>query len=179
MRTCMQFRTQSTLDHGDAVLEMYRTLTSHAREGKLPEGWRQPKWWSPETAQQLAAAQPPEDLMANYLRYHDCGKPLCRIEDDEGRQHFPNHAAISAQLWEHLGGHPDEVWLMANDMLLHSGSAEECEAIRGHRLAPALMFAALSEIHSNAEMFGGIETNSFKAKAKQLERRTAQLLKAP
>ena len=40
------------------------------------------------------------------------------------------------------------------------------------------MFAALSEIHSNAEMFGGPETPSFKAKAKQLERRTAQLLRA-
>jgi hypothetical protein len=66
---------------------------------------------------------------------------------------------------------------MANDMLLHSGSAEECEVLRNHRLAPALMFASLAEIHSNAEMFGGPDTPSFKAKAKQLERRTAQLLK--
>jgi hypothetical protein len=177
MRACMQFRTQSTLDHGDAVLAMYRTLLSHARKCQLPEGWRQPKWWSPETAQQLAAAQPPEHLMANYLRYHDCGKPFCRIEDEEGRQHFPKHAAISAQLWAKLSGHSDEVWLMANDMLLHTGTAEACEGIRGHCLAPALMFAALSEIHANAEMFGGTETNSFKAKAKHIERRTAQLLK--
>jgi hypothetical protein len=66
---------------------------------------------------------------------------------------------------------------MANDMQLHSGSAEECEVLRGHRLAPALMFSSLAEIHSNAEMFGGIESNSFKAKAKQLERRTTQLVK--
>ncbi|WP_157644045.1 hypothetical protein [Burkholderia ubonensis] len=178
MRACMQFRTQNMLEHGEAVLAKYQTLMAHARDGRLPDGWRQPKWWTPETAQRLAQAQPPEAIMTNYLRYHDCGKPICRIQDEAGRQHFPNHAAVSAQLWAQIGGHPDEVWLMASDMLLHTGSAEECEAIRGHRLAPALMFAALSEIHANAEMFGGIETDSFKSKAKQLERRTTQLLKA-
>ncbi|KVP75482.1 hypothetical protein WJ96_07175 [Burkholderia ubonensis] len=178
MRACMQFRTQNVLEHGEAVLAKYQTLMAHARDGRLPDGWRQPKWWTPETAQRLAQAQPPEAIMTNYLRYHDCGKPICRIQDEAGRQHFPNHAAVSAQLWAQIGGHPDEVWLMANDMLLHTGSAEECEAIRGRHLAPALMFAALSEIHANAEMFGGIETDSFKSKAKQLERRTTQLLKA-
>lgn len=177
MRSCQQFRTQNVLEHGEAVLAKYRTLMAHASEGLLPEGWRQPKWWTPETAQCLARAQPPEAIMTNYLRYHDCGKPLCRTVDEEGRQHFPNHAAVSSQLWGQIGGHPDEMWLMANDMLLHTGSAEACEALRGHRLAPALMFAALAEIHSNAEMFGGMETDSFKAKAKQLERRTTQLLK--
>lgn len=177
MRSCMQFRTQNVLEHGQAVLAKYETLLAHAREGRLPEGWREPKWWTSEAAQQLANAQPPADIMSRYLTYHDCGKPLCRTVDEEGRQHFPNHAAVSARLWAELGGHPDEVWLMANDMLLHSGSAEECEVLRGHRLAPALMFAALAEIHSNAEMFGGPETPSFKAKAKQLERRTAQLLR--
>lgn len=177
MRTCMQFRTQNVLEHGEAVYARYQVLLAHAREGRLPDGWRQPKWWTPEAAQLLAQAQPSDAIMSNYLRYHDCGKPFCRSQDEQGRQHFPNHAAISAQLWESLGGHPDEVWLMAHDMLLHTGTAEECATIHGHRLAPALMFAALSEIHANADMFGGIETDSFKAKAKQLERRTAQLLK--
>lgn len=177
MRTCMQFRTQNVLEHGEAVLAKYLVLLAYAADGQMPPGWRQPKWWTPETAQRLTREQPPADLMANYLRYHDCGKPTCRTVDEEGRQHFPNHAAESARRWAQVGGHPDEVWLMANDMLLHSGSAEECEVLRGHRLAPALMFASLAEIHSNAEMFGGPETSSFKAKAKQLERRTTQLLK--
>lgn len=178
MRSCMQFRTQNVLQHGEAVLAKYRTLADHAARGALPEGWRQPKWWTPEVAQQLARLQPAADIMSRYLTYHDCGKPTCRTVDEEGRQHFPNHAAASAALWAEAGGHEDEVWLMANDMMLHSGSAEECEQLRGHRLLPGLMFAALSEIHSNAEMFGGPETPSFKAKAKQLERRTAQLLRA-
>ena len=174
----MQFRTQNVLQHGEAVLAKYHDLLAHAITGKLPEGWRQPKWWTPETAQHLAAAQPPAEIMANYLTYHDCGKSLCRTVDEEGRQHFPDHAAVSARVWQQLGGHPDEVWLMERDMMLHSGSADECEVLRGHRLAPALMFAALAEIHANAEMFGGPETPSFKAKAKQLERRTTQLLKS-
>ena len=177
MGRCMQFRTQSVLQHGEAVLAKYEVLLEHAAQGLLPAGWRQPKWWTPDTAQMLARSQPPADIMSRYLTYHDCGKPACRTVDEEGRQHFPGHAAVSARSWAAAGGHPDEVWLMANDMMLHSGSAEECEVLRGHRLLPGLMFAALAEIHSNAEMFGGPETPSFKAKAKQLERRTAQLLK--
>lgn len=177
MRACMQFRTQDVLEHGDAVLAKYKTLMAAAVEGNFPAGWRQPKWWTPYLARHLALGQPGENVMANYLRYHDCGKPLCRIEDEEGRAHFPEHAAHSAETWAGIGGHPDEVWLMANDMLLHCGTAQECEALVGHRLAPALMFAALAELHANAEMFGGPETTSFKAKAKHLERRSAQLLR--
>jgi len=115
--------------------------------------------------------------MSNYLRYHDCGKPICRSQDETGRQHFPNHAEVSAKLWQGLGGHPDEAWLMSNDMLLHIGSAADCDVLKGHRLAPALIFASLAEVHSNAEMFGGMDTDSFKAKAKQLERRASQLVK--
>lgn len=178
MRSCMQFRTQNVLEHGEAVLAKYQALMASAMQGQLPDGWRQPKWWTPETAQRLAREQPPADIMTNYLRYHDCGKPTCRTVDGEGRQHFPDHAAVTARLWAAAGGHPDEVWLMANDMMLHSGSAEDCEALRGHPLLPGIMFAALAEVHSNADMFGGPDTPSFKAKAKQLERRTTQLLKA-
>lgn len=173
----MQFRTQNVLEHGLAVFAKYEQLRNQAEIGLLPPGWREPKWWNPETAAQLARLQPDMTTMARYLIYHDCGKPLCRTVDAEGRQHFPDHAAISARTWANHGGTADEIWLMANDMLFHSGSAEDCEALRGHPLAPALMFAALAEVHANADMFGGIESNSFKAKAKHLERRTGQLLR--
>lgn len=178
MRDCMQFRTQNVLEHGDAVWAAYQLLLDFAMQEQFPDGWRQPKWWSADVGRRLAGLQPGEVLMANYLRYHDCGKPQCRVVDDEGRAHFPEHARHSAALWQSLGGHPDEVWLMANDMLLHTGSAEDCEPLKGHRLAPALLFAALAELHANAPMFGGVETVSFKAKAKHLERRSAQLLRA-
>ena len=40
-----------------------------------------------------------------------------------------------------------------------------------------LLFAALSEIHSNASMFGGIESTSFKMKWKQLNKRGNAIIK--
>lgn len=177
MRACYQFRTQNVLEHGDAVWERYRQLLHAAKRGRLPEGWRRPKWWTEEAGALLLEQQPTQSCMQNYLRYHDCGKPLCLTVDAEGRSHFPDHAHASSKRWQDAGGAPDEVWLMAQDMALHCGSAAECETLRGHPLLPGLMFAALAELHSNAEMFGGVETASFKAKAKHLERRTAQLLK--
>lgn len=125
----------------------------------------------------LAEAQPSFVTMERYLRYHDCGKPFVHQVDDAGRSHFPNHAEASARTWESAGGSSDEVWLIRHDMLLHSSSAVDCEAYHGHPLMPALLFAALAEIHANAEMFGGLESSSFKAKAKQLDRRGGAYLR--
>jgi len=42
--------------------------------------------------------------------------------------------------------------------------------------AATLLLTALAEIHSNAEMFGGIESTSFKIKWKQLNRRGKKIL---
>lgn len=180
MRECIQFRSaageQSVMAHGESVHTHYQELLKAAQNAGFPTGWRLPKWWKPEVATALAAAQPEPSLMRNYLVYHDCGKPLVRLLDADGRAHFPDHAEASASLWDDLGGQSDEVWLMRHDMLLHQGSAEACQAIQGHRLMPGLLFAALAEIHSNAEMFGGVESSSFKMKAKQLDRRGSALM---
>lgn len=179
MKSCIQTRSaageQSVLAHGQSVLAHYELLLDRAKISQFPENWRAPKWWNPELALKLASAQPDWASMQRYLTYHDCGKPLCLQVDENGRSHFPGHAETSSELWADLGGHPDEVWLMAHDMLLHSGSAEECQVFQGHRLMPGLIFAALSEIHANAQMFGGVESASFKMKAKQLDRRGAAL----
>ncbi len=181
MRGCIQSRSAAgeltVLGHGDAVLAQYRALVASAGQGDLPAGWRMPSWWTPDVGRALLAAQPDASLMERYLRYHDCGKPYCLTVDEQGRSHFPDHASVSAATWAALGGHEDEVWLMRNDMLLHVGSAEECSRIQGHRLAPGLLWAALSEIHANAQMFGGTESTSFKVKAKQLDRRGAALVR--
>jgi len=173
MRACFQFQTQDMLAHGDAVLAHYQMLLEEAQAGSFPSGWRAPKWWSAPVAQALAAKQPSRQVMARYLRYHDCGKPQCRTVDAQGRQHFEGHAQTSADLWQARGGHPDEVWLMRHDMVLHSGSAEECQALARHPLCSGLLLAGLAELHANAAMFGGVQTDSFKAKAKRLERRGA------
>lgn len=179
MRSCIQSKsaagTQSVLEHGESVYTHYLELLLAAQAGGFPDGWRTPKWWSGRVARALASLQPSESTMRNYLRYHDCGKPETLVMDESGRSHFPGHAEASANRWAALGGTEDEVWLMRTDMLLHVGSAEECQSIQGHRLMPGLLFAALSEVHANAQMFGGVESTSFKMKAKQLDRRGAAL----
>lgn len=40
-----------------------------------------------------------------------------------------------------------------------------------------LLVTSLCEIHANADMFGGIESSSFKIKFKQLDRRGNQIIK--
>jgi len=176
MRACFQFKRLCMLGHGEAVWRAYRALLAAAVSGQLPAGWRQPKWWSPQVGVALAQRQPALELMWRYLRYHDCGKHLVHQVDELGRSHFAGHASASAQLWHALGGGEEEVWLMAHDMLLHTGSAPECQALSGHPLAPALLFASLAELHANAPLFGGTQTDNFKAKAKRMERRAADLL---
>jgi len=186
MRGCVQARfgqaQQSVWEHGQAVLGGYEALLLAAASGQLPEGWRPPKWWSPAAAAWLLAHQPQRQTMARYLLWHDCGKPAALVLDAQGRAHFPGHAQVSADTWRALGGTADEVWLIRHDMVLHSGSAADCAELlhtpEGRRLWPGLLLAALSEVHANAQMFGGTESTSFKAKAKQLDRRGTQLLGA-
>lgn len=181
MTSCIQTRSaageQSVLAHGDSVLAHYEALLACAESGRFPDTWREPKWWTEEIGRTLFSLQPELETMKRYLRYHDCGKPLCLEVDAEGRLHFPGHAEASAAVWAALGGSEDEVWLMRHDMLLHTGSAVECDAYQGHRLVPGLLFAALAEIHANSQMFGGIESTSFKVKAKQLDRRGAAMIR--
>ena len=42
------------------------------------------------------------------------GKPVCRTVDAERRQHFPDHAAVSARVWDEAGGDPDVGDLIAD-----------------------------------------------------------------
>ena len=108
----------------------------------------------------------------------NCGKPVCRTVDAEGRQHFPDHAAVSARVWDEAGGDPDVGDLIAMDMDVHLLKAEDVEAFSQRPEACALLLTALSEVHANASMFGGIQSTSFKIKAKHVEKRGRAILKA-
>jgi hypothetical protein len=65
-------------------------------------------------------------------------------------------------------------------MLFHTGCSEE---VAKHltkldtKSIITLLIASLAEIHSNAEMFGGIESTSFKIKWKNIDRRGKQVFK--
>lgn len=106
------------------------------------------------------------------------GKPACRVVDDEGRQHFPDHAAVSARVWREAGGCEEVAHLIASDMDVHLLKAEGVEAFAARREAIALLLTGLSEVTANASMFGGIESTSFKIKFKNIEKRGRAVVKA-
>lgn len=176
MRGCLQFGQMNVLEHGIAVEHAFDTLLMHLEQGSSPEGWRLPEWLLPNAACFLTRLLPREQLRL-YQRYHDCGKPHCRTVDAEGRQHFPDHAEVSARTWLSHGGGEAIARLLALDMAFHTCSAEELSGLAALPEAASLYLTALAEVHANAQMFGGLESTSFKSKVKHLDRRGRALLR--
>lgn len=177
MRTCFQMAGLDMLAHGMAVHEKFLTLYEALRdEAPLPDGWRLPGWLTPEAGKTLLARLPSLETLYLYHRYHDCGKPLVRTVDAEGRQHFPDHARASEQAWLAHGGSKDVGTLIGMDMDVHCLKAEEVAEFAARPQAAALLLTGLAEIHANADLFGGIDSTSFKIKLKQLDRRGKQII---
>lgn len=182
MRTCYQFQDMNILEHGESVALYYRDLHGHFFQGKdLEHKWRLPDWLSnADFACLIKEKILPFDLLQTYQIYHDCGKPLCRTVDEEGRQHFPNHAEVSARRWcECTDGSRDAQQigkLIAMDMDIHLLKNEGLEDFCRRPEAISLLLTGLAEIHSNATMFGGIESTSFKIKWKHLDKMGRRIL---
>lgn len=172
MLSCFQFQDMNILQHGQSVALWYKELYEHLVQGKpLTSQWRLPDWiYSPVIVPQLLDF----DLLQIYQIYHDCGKPLCRTVDADGRQHFPNHAAISAERWlARADGSPEALQiarLIGMDMDIHLLKADGLAEFACRPEAMSLLLTGLCELHSNAQMFGGIESTSFKIKWNQLSR---------
>lgn len=162
MMECTQSKGQTILEHGEAVSNRYKDLL-----GKQEMEWKLPDWVDLEFFKPLI---PPDEIMELYHIYHDCGKPYCRIVDEEGKQHFPDHAKISASVWRVHGGSEHIAELILRDMDMHLLKPADASSYDRLDLAPALLLTALSELHANAEMFGGIESTSFKIKWKSLNK---------
>ena len=165
MKKCEQFPGMSVLDHGMDVFARYLDLISP--EPKLK--WRMPEWASAMKPHQL-----PLDIMQHYLIYHDCGKPFCRTVDEDGRQHFTNHAQISYDTWMQYAETPEDEQvgkLILADMDIHTikGAAAIDEFIKRPE-APSLILAGLAEIHSNASWLHQLDSDTFKIKWKQISR---------
>lgn len=174
MRSCKQTRGMTILQHGEMVAAYYTDLLDHLEHGKpLQFEWRLPEWASrPEVLDAL----PTRELMGEYHLFHDCGKPFCRTIDEEGRQHFPDHANISKRIWLEAGGDPEIGELIGMDMDAHLLKAEDIAEFAARPQARALLLTALAEIHANAALFGGIASTSFKIKWKHLDKRGRQVL---
>lgn len=115
-----------------------------------------------------------------YGLYHDCGKPFCLKIDENGRNHFPNHEIISYQKWKEYSNNDFIAELIKYDMVLHKSKKEDLEKI-GNELTNIqwiiLMITGICEIHSNAEMFGGIDSTNFKIKYKKFIKNSQFILK--
>jgi len=130
----------------------------------------------------LLANLHPEGKLQLYALYHDCGKPFCRhIDKKTGHYHFPNHAEVSRYVWACVGGNDIVGHLIAQDMVIHTASSEEIARKMQNEWScedsASLLLASIAEINSNARMFGGLESTSFKIKAKTVEKRGRQICK--
>jgi hypothetical protein len=178
MRTCFQFENVSVLDHGESVHAWFCDLYEHLKNGTpLKREWRLPDWiYDPIIKERLLDFE----ILRIYQIYHDCGKPLCRTVDSEGRQHFPNHAEVSRQRWLECSDGSQTAQQIARligmDMDIHLLKADGIEEFAQRPEAISLLLTGLSELHSNALMFGGIESTGFKIKWKHINKAGKRIL---
>ena len=119
------------------------------------------------------------DVIKEYAINHDCGKHLTKTIDSDGKVHYPKHEEYSCNYWlEHFPEKTEVSWLILNDMFFHTCSSKELEDTElSKKDLFTLLLTSLAEIHANAELFGGIDSTSFKIKFKQINRRGMQLCK--
>lgn len=166
MSATEQTKGQTILQHGESIWNHTKRLIV----GDF-EGFRLPEWFI-ENHDFIVNQLPPWQVIEKYTVFHDCGKPYCRVIGEGGKQHFPAHAEVSYKTF--LEVFPDEILaaeLIRLDMLLHTESYENMVARNlPLPILATLLLSAFAEIHSNAAMFGGVESTSFKIKWKKIDR---------
>jgi hypothetical protein len=169
MRQCEQMPGMNVLEHGESVHSYYLDLISHLDRGTpLKYEWKLPEWINePALAEKTTSLE----TARMYHHYHDCGKPMCLVIDSEGKRYFPEHARYSEELWRSSGGPENIARLIGMDMDIHLLKDEGIAEFVTRDECATLLLTGLAEIHSNASMFGGIESTSFKIKLKHIDRR--------
>lgn len=175
MSNCEQTKGLSVYEHGVSVARYFSDLCGYIRhEQPSNYEWRLPEWINSDF---LWDQLMPINDVFDYQIYHDCGKPFCRTVDNEGKVHFPEHAKVSGQVWRHITGHESIARLIELDMEIHTIKAVNVPEFADRKEAATLLITGLAEVHSNASMFGGIESSSFKAKWKQIDRRGKAIMR--
>jgi hypothetical protein len=175
MEACEQTTGMSVLRHGELVRDFYDDLIAHLETGSVLKGeWKLPDWVADP---RVFEKQLGREIVREYARMHDCGKPSVRTVDEEGRQHFSDHAAASERIWLEIGGDSLIGRLIGMDMDIHTIKDADVAEFASRPEAATLMLIGLSEIHANASMFGGIDSVSFKMKWKQIDKRGRAILK--
>lgn len=170
MQRCFQTANQDVYQHGESVRDYYFKLIEMLESNTIMEGWRIPNWFL-EYRKEILNSLMSKDIISEYTLFHDCGKPYCRTIDEFGKQHFPNHAEISYNTWLEVGGNLSVAKLIRMDMDIHHLKSCDIDEFIKYPEAITLLIAGLAEIHSNCQMFGGIGSESFKIKWKQIDKR--------
>lgn len=175
MSECDQTKGQSVLQHGQSVKNYLFDIVEHLRKGTpLQYEWKLPDWVL-KHKDLISSSLPDDETLELYTVYHDCGKPFCLVIDEEGKRHFPNHAEVSYQIFNQVFNNPVSAELIRHDMDIHLLKSDGVEEFSKNPYALTLLLTGLSELHSNAEMFGGIDSVSFKIKHKCLSQRGKQI----
>ncbi len=176
MKNCEQTKGLSVLDHGISVKNYLFDLINHLRTGdSLKYDWILPDWVM-SNKDLILSSLPDDDTLELYTTYHDCGKPFCLTIDNDGKRHFPNHAEVSYQIFKQIFNNDVAAELIRRDMDIHilksTGVDEFCKS----PFAITLLLTGLAEVHSNAQIFGGLGSTSFKIKWKSINQRGKQIL---
>lgn len=176
MNNCEQTSGQSVYQHGISVNQYFKELISD----QPLEKWKLPDWFL-SYKPLLVANLHDLTIIDEYTIYHDAGKVFCKTIDLNGKVHFPNHAEVSKKAYLDTGGNEIAGQLIGYDMDIHVFTSEQianrCENDWSIKDACTLLLVALSEIHSNSRLFGGIESISFKQKFKKIDQRGKQICK--
>lgn len=176
MKDCEQTKGQSVLQHGISVKNYTFDLINHLRfNTPLKYEWVLPDWLY-ENKDRILSNLPSDKTLKHYTILHDCGKPYCIKYDKDGRKHFPNHAQISFETFNKVFDDEIAAHLIKHDMDIHLLKADEVEEFCKNPYALTLLLVGLSEIHSNANMFGGLDSTSFKIKWKKINQRGKKII---
>jgi hypothetical protein len=168
MKNCEQMKDFSVYEHGLSVHNYYLALKSYILNNEeLKYEWKLPEWINDSFIWDRLENN---EVIKNYQIFHDCGKPYCIEFDSEGKNHFPNHSQVSSDIWRDISGNDIEADLMLHDMDIHLLRGSDIEIFCHLPYALTLLITGLCEVHSNASMFGGIDSTSFKIKWKNINK---------
>lgn len=176
MSNCEQTQGQSVLEHGISVKNYLFDLINHLRQGTpLVYDWRLPDWLV-DNKDFILSSLPDDETLELYTVFHDCGKPFCREVDENGKAHFPNHSEVSYSYFKQIFDNDVAAELIRHDMDIHLLKSDGVPDFCKNPYALTLLLTGLAETHSNASMFGGIDSTSFKIKNKNISKRGKQII---
>lgn len=176
MKSCEQTKGMNVYEHGTSVKNYLFDIINHLRnKTKLQYEWKLPNWVY-ENSEFILSKLPDDNTLKLYTQYHDIGKSFCLEIDSEGKRHFPNHAEKSYEIFKQVFKNDIAAELIKCDMDIHLLKSEGVENFCKNPLAITLLLTGLAEIHSNSQMFGGIDSISAKIKLKNITQRGKQII---